>query len=142
MRQKTHHITIVLSFRDTSSLQDLQFSPSGTAFFIFAASFTEWLVDPAVDPTGLVVVVIIVVIVIVIVAVAVVVVVIVVAVAAIFIIIVVVVALGKQPLEPFEGIVVVIFVVVTLSLDSFGRLRLDRVERSHEPHANIWQIGK
>ena len=138
MRQKAYHITIVLSFRDTSSLQDLRFSPSGMAFFIFAASFTEWLVDPVVDPTGLIVVVIIVIIVIV----AVVVVVIIVAVAAIFIIVVVVIALGKQPSEPFEGIVVVIVVVVTLSLDSFGRLRLDRVERSHEPHANIWQIGK
>ena len=140
MRQKAYHITIVLSVRDTSSLQDLRFSPSGTAFFIFAASFTEQLVDPAVDPTGFVVVIIIVVVVIVVVAI--VIVVIVVAVAAIFIVVVVVIALGKEPSEPFEGIVVIVVIVVTLSLDSFGQLRLDHVKRSHEPHANIWRTSK
>ena len=100
--KKAYHIVVVLTLRDTSSFQYFGFPPSGTSFFIPAASFTEGFVNPAVDPARLVVPVLIVLVLILILVV--------------IAVVVLVVIVGEQPSEICEGIVV----VVTLPLDSFG----------------------
>jgi len=89
-----------------------------------AASFTGGFVDPAVDPACLVVPVLVAIVILV--------------VLTVFDLVVLVVLVGEQASEYCQGIVIVIVVIVTLPLDSFGWLSLDCIECGYELRVNVW----
>jgi len=113
-----------LTIRDTSSLQYFGFPPSRTSILVLVASFTGGFVDPAVDPACLIVPILVAIVVLV--------------VLTVFVLIVLVILVGEQASEYCQGIVVII-VIVTLPLDSFGWLSLDCIECGYELRANVWR---
>jgi len=123
--KKTYHIAVVLTIRDTSSLQYFGFPPSRMSILVLAASFTRGFVNPAVDPTCLVIPILIAIVVLV--------------VLMVFVLIILVVLVGEQVSEYCQGIVVVIVIIVTCPLDSFGWLSLDCIKCGYEFRMNVWR---
>ena len=98
---------------------------SGPIILVLAASFARGFVDPAVDPTGLVIPLLVAIVVLV--------------VLTVFVVVVLVVLVCEQASEYCKGIFVVVVVIVTLPLHSFGWLSLDGVECGYKPCANVWR---
>jgi len=48
---KTHHVSVVLVFRNTSGRHDFRLPPSRSVFFILTPPFTGRLIDPVINPT-------------------------------------------------------------------------------------------
>jgi len=95
------------------------------SILVLVASFTRGFVNPAVDPACLVVPILVTIVILV--------------VLTVFVLVVLVVLIGEQVSEYCQGIVVIIVIIVTCPLDSFGWLSLDCIKCGYEFCTNVWR---